>query len=236
MRFIKKLVIALALASSLGACATQSFHTTDSLRREAQHPRILLMPPDVELAELTAGGNLEVNAQWTQLGTANLTDAVKKRLTLMNAQFIEFRPPAEDTPEAQRLDQLQKLHGAVGTTIRTYHVYQATRLPTKKGAFDWTLGPATQELGTYADADYALFVWLRDSYSTGGRAALKFLAAVALGVYIPGGIQHGHASLVDLKTGQVVWFNALIPREAGDLRTPGPAEETVVTLLDKLPK
>lgn len=235
MRFFSRLLLVIGLASTVAACATQSFHTADTLRRDDRQPRILMMPPDVELFEVTAGGALEPNALWTQQGTANLTASVRQKLSAMNAQFIEFVPPAEDSPEALHLAQVQKLHGAVGGTIRLYHAHEATRLPTKHGRFDWTLGPAAQDLGRHADADYALFMWVRDSYATPGRAAVKAVAAL-LRVYIPGGIQFGHASLVDLKTGQVVWFNALMPREAGDLRTPGPAEETVATLLEKLPK
>ncbi|MBC7905185.1 MAG: hypothetical protein H7Y60_00345 [Rhodospirillaceae bacterium] len=235
MNFIQRLVFVTLVAASLGACATQSFYTTEALRRDDRHPRILMMPPDVELAEMTAGGGLETNALWTQQGTANLTAAVKQILRERNTQFVEFTAPNEDSPEGQRLDQIQKLHGAVGLTIRMYHATEASRLPTKAGKFDWSLGPSTQELASYSDADYALFVWVRDSYTSPGRVALK-VAAALLYVHVPGGIQYGHASLVDLKTGQVVWFNALFPREAGDLRTASPAKDTVALLLEKLPK
>jgi hypothetical protein len=236
MHFIRKLMAVAVMAASLGACATQSFYTTEALRRDDRHPRILMMPPDVELSELTAGGGLELNALWTQQGTANLTEAVKQTLRTRDTQFVEFAAPKEDSPESLRLEEIQKLHGAVGSTIRIYHAAEANRLPTKGGKFDWTLGPATQDLAAYSDADYALFIWVRDSYTSPGRAALKAAAAILLGVYVPGGMQYGHASLVDLKTGQVVWFNALIPREAGDLRTPDPAKATVAMLLEKLPK
>lgn len=236
VHLIRNLAIMAGLVLSLAACATQSYYTSENLRRESRQPRILMMPPDVELYEVTAGGGLELNAEWTRQGQSNLTGAVRKNLNSLNAQFLEFTPPAEESDAADRLNQLQKLHGTVGSTIGRYHFAQNNRLPTKKGAFDWTLGPGAQELGTYADADYALFVWVRDSYSSPGRAVVKAAAAVLFGVYIPGGIQFGHASLVDLRTGQVVWFNALNPREAGDLRTPEPAADTVAQLLDKLPK
>ena len=70
---------------------------------------------------------------------------------------------------------------------------------------------------------------------TAGRAAAIFLAAALFGVGIQGGSQLGFASLVDLKTGNVVWFNRLA-RASGDLRTEAPAEETVKTLLTSFPK
>jgi hypothetical protein len=40
----------------------------------------------------------------------------------------------------------------------------------------------------------------------------------------------GFASLVDLKTGDIVWFNRLV-RAQGDLRTPAAAAETVKALV-----
>lgn len=236
MGLFRRLLMVATLASALGACATQSYYTADTLNHETHKPRILLMPPDVELYEVNAGGGHELNALWTEQGNRNVSVAIRGSLREHNSQFVEYVPPAEDGEQAQRLHQLQKLHAAVGSAIGLYQFVEANRLPTKQGKFDWTMGPATQDLGTYADADYALFIWVRDSYTSAGRAAMKAVAAVLFGVYIPGGIQYGHASLVDLKTGQVVWFNALKPRESGDLRTPGPAGETVALLLDKLPK
>ena len=56
------------------------------------------------------------------------------------------------------------------------------------------------------------------------------VAAVLLGAGVPGGSQVGFASVVDLKTGDIVWFNRLA-RPSGDLRTPEAAEETVRTLV-----
>lgn len=236
MRLIRKLAITAGLAVGLAACATENYTATSNLRREARQPRILMMPPDVELAELDSGGSLMLNALWTEQAGAYLGQAVRSRLSALKAQYVEYRPPADDTPEAQHLHQIQKLHGAVGTTIRAYHFDMNNRLPSKGGRFEWSLGPEAQALGRHADADYALFLYVRDSYSTPGRIALRVVAAAVAGVDISGGIQLGHASLVDLKTGQVVWFNALHKRDKGDLRNAGDAEETVSLLLDNLPK
>jgi hypothetical protein len=60
------------------------------------------------------------------------------------------------------------------------------------------------------------------------------VALAILGVGITGGIQIGYASLVDLKSGRVVWFNNLV-RMSGDLREPKPAQETVEALLSGFP-
>ncbi|TDI64474.1 MAG: hypothetical protein E2O90_09770 [Alphaproteobacteria bacterium] len=108
------------------------------------------------------------------------------------------------------------------------------RLPTKKDKFAWTMGPGTAYLKQKYGADYALFVFVRDSYSSSGRVAAIIFAAL-LGVQIQGGVQLGFSSLVDLNTGEVVWFNRLF-RGTGDLRTPAGANETVGVLLSNFPQ
>jgi hypothetical protein len=106
-------------------------------------------------------------------------------------------------------------------------------LPTKKDRFDWTLGDGAQRLRDAHDADYALFVYARDSFSSGGRVALN-VALVLLGAGAHGGQQSAFASLVDLNDGSVVWFNVL-RSTAGDLRDPKLAREAVDQLLDNSP-
>ena len=84
------------------------------------------------------------------------------------------------------------------------------------------------------DADYALFITVRDSYASAERAAAIVIGAL-LGVGLQCGIQSGYAALVDLKTGDVAWFNFLA-RGGGDIRTEQPAHETITTLLTDFPK
>jgi len=48
-------------------------------------------------------------------------------------------------------------------------------------------------------------------------------------------VQSAHASLVDLKSGEVVWFNRL-RRLSGDLRETEPAAETLEALLADYPQ
>ena len=57
-------------------------------------------------------------------------------------------------------------------SILTHH-YGVLKLPNKDGKFDWTLGEGVKALREDADADYALFVFLRDSYASAGRKAAR---------------------------------------------------------------
>jgi hypothetical protein len=100
---------------------------------------------------------------------------------------------------------------------------------------DLSLLCRSKPLGKEHNADYALFVYMKDSYATAGRAAVMIFAAL-MGVHgVQGGVQVGHASLVDLNSGDVSWFN-IVGRGTGDLREAKPAIETVNALMSNFPK
>jgi hypothetical protein len=220
----------------LAACETKSFFRSATLGDVHGGRSIVLMPVDIELGELLAGGAVEPKAEWTDQGRELMTAAIDARLTEQNARLIVANPAGvidnADSPELA----LMKLHGAVGNAIFVHKLSDAPtlRLPSKADKFDWSLGPDVKVLRDRYASDYALFVFMRDTYASAGRVAAIVVAA-ALGVGIPGGAQIGYASLVDLRTGDVVWTNRL-RRGSGDLRKPDGAANTVALLLDQFPK
>ena len=195
--------------------------------------RVVVMPPDVQLSELTVGGLLEPKADWTEQGREHVSAALDRHLHTKGAMVVPYQPAAGGGEGESADDQLIKLHDAVGGAILVHKYLPVLALPTKGERFDWTLGASVKELQARTGADYALFVFFRDSYASAGRVALIVGAAI-LGVGVPGGQQVGFASLVDLRTGDLLWFNRLI-NPAGDLRTPEPAMKAVETLLVQLP-
>lgn len=225
----------LLAAFGMSACATQAHRQIETLPRGASGDlRIVLMPIDVELFEISAGGLMEPKADWTRAARDHLTDSLRKVKSENSLQLVEYEKLPIPAEEVNSLDQVQKLHGAVGQAVLLHHYAPAFALPAKNGTFDWSLGPEVQRLKAATNANYALFVYVRDSYSSPGRAALIVTAAL-FGVAVPGGAQIGFASLVDLDTGAMVWFGRLA-RGAGDLRTAAAAEETARTLLTAFPK
>jgi len=228
------LVVAIIVAVVLAGCATSVHRQVETLRRPSGNAQIVLMPIDVELYELTAGGLNDPRADWTTAAKSNLAAAFETEQETMGLQLARFDDSRMDSKTADRLDQLQKLHGAVGNSIVVHQYVTGYELPSKKGRFDWTLGPEANAMKSATGADYALFTYIRDSYTSTGRAALIVFAAL-FGVAVQGGKQVGFASLVDLETGEIVWFN-LLRRESGDLREPEPALETAKTLLAGFPQ
>lgn len=229
---MKRFLTLAAACLMLAACTTTNVKSVAnaSANKPPAGARILLIQPDIELSLLTASGMLEPRADWTASGRGNIQAAVEAALKGKSHTFKGLDP---NTAMAGRGGQLLRLNGEVGKSILLFN-YGYVNLPTKAGSFDWTLGEGAQTLGQTYDADYALFIYGRGSYSSGARVAVM-IGMAALGVSVPMGGQNAFASLVDLKTGQVVWFNLSTAGPSADMRTPEGATELTASLLKDVP-
>ncbi len=215
----------------VGACQTATLKTTNVFE-PVPNARVLLMAPDVELSEVQASGMLEPKAEWTARAERHIGAALDRMMAERNLDLVRYSLPA-DPARAAAHGRLVHLHGAVGSAIRIHKYIQPMLLPTKKDKFDWSLGPGVAALREGHGADYALFIHVRDSYTSPGRAAV-IVAAAILGAGVQGGSQQGFASLIDLRSGEVVWFNA-IGGAGTDLRKPDTAGEMLEELLAEFP-
>jgi hypothetical protein len=224
------LVLAFALAAvPFTPAAAQSKNFAPGFKQRAAGTRIVVVPPDLELFELSAGGIAEPRADWTGEAQKFLKGSLDNHGSLIGARVQDLTEADMD-----EFAQVNALHAAVAQSINLHHMIGgAFSLPTKDGKMDWSLGDAVQPLRAKTGADYALFFWIRDSYASAERKAAMVLLALA-GVGISGGVQVGYASLVDLRDGRVVWFNRLA-RGSGDLREQKSADETLDALLMYFP-
>jgi hypothetical protein len=187
------------------------------------------MPVDVELFSISAGGVPEPRADWTEAAQRHLGAALHKKAEQLGVKASEL-----SERDADDFAEISALHAAVARAIEVHHMIGGRlALPTKAAKLDWSLGEAVMPVRERSGADYALFVWMRDSYASAERKAAMVIFAV-LGVALTGGTQTGYASLVDLRSGQVMWFNRLA-RTHGDLRDPLAAEESLESLLNGFP-
>ncbi len=231
-RRLRALSLLAAFALLSGCSSTQVRSATDTAGKPlALSGTVALIEPDIELSELGAGGMAEPRKEWTHAARLLYPQAAREALA---AQGIGMAPdfvlPADAGPD-DRLRQLTLLSQAVSMSILRYGRGNGPgTLRNKHGKFDWSLGPGAVELRKATGADYGLFTYIRDSYASGGRTAMRIAGLLLLGGDIGGGMQVGVASLVDLRTGQVVWHNLLID-QTGDLRNLQGARETAGDLL-----
>ncbi len=202
----------------------------------ARNERLLILPADVQLSSISGGGVTEPRADWSIAARAHLRKAVEQKLLKAGFELVELPESAID-----EFGEQLSLQSALSRSIMIHHVGAGRlALPTKQGKLDWTVGDAMQPLATRSGARYGFFVQVRDSYASGERKAaavgMVLLGAVTGFVVVPGmGWQNAQASLVDLQSGQVLWFNA-ISRGSGDLRDEASGIESVNALLAGFPQ
>lgn len=229
---MKRLMIVMACLM-MAACTTTAVRQTKTASAPDAGARILLVEPRIQLSLLTAGGTPEPRAEWSQTARDNLQRHIQASLAQDQHSFVTGN--VDDLMEG-RIGQVVRLNETVTSAIiaHEYNGYLGAKLATKKDGFEWSVGDGTQLLSEHFQADYALFVSGNGTYASGGRIA-AFVVASAFGVGIPLGQQQVMASLVDLKTGQVVWVNYAIAGPGADMRDDAGAMSLVKSLLKDVP-
>ncbi len=236
---MRLLVLLLATSASLSACV----QTRQYADVEFQPPRgdydMVVMRPSVQVGRINLGGTIEQRADWTDQSRALILAELRRQQTARGGRtlILEQRGDAPGFP-AERVADLERLFTAVGNAI-ILHRYMRVELPTKRRqGLDWTLGEEAVAFGRATGMEYALFLHAQDSYATDERIVLQVLGAAGclIGFCAPqigAGSQQAYASLVDLRTGDVVWFNFL-QSQIGDIRKQEGAAQLVDRLLGRM--
>jgi hypothetical protein len=230
----------------LSACVqTRQFADLQFAPPEGDY-KLLVLRPDVSVGSVTTGGMTEPRADWTEEARTNLIAALKAQQAERGGKVLvaERRGdvPGADTASVA---EIERLNYVVDESI-VLHKYLGAYLPTKRRrGLDYTLGQEAVDFGRKTGFDYMLFLHAEDSFSSKGRIALQVLgiAGCFIGFCAPnigGGGQLAYASLVDLHTGEVVWFNVLMTGtqvagiNMGDIRTPEGAAQMIDRLLGRM--
>ncbi|MET0182649.1 MAG: hypothetical protein ABW199_07170 [Caulobacterales bacterium] len=230
---MRRLLVVLAVLMT-AACVTQSRPKTFSgtIATPPAGSTIIVMAPDIQLSLLSAAGAPEPRADWSAAAQSNIAAALAS-----NLQTQGHRPLALDpsTQMAGRSGQLIRLHDAVASSIILFN-YANVRLPTHRDSFNWTLGPGTREIQTQHGARYALFIGGGGSYASAGRIATSVIVSVLFRtVATTGGGQQLYMSLIDLETGDIIWFNVASAGTGVDMREAEGARQLVNQVLEDSP-
>ncbi len=208
--FSFRILLLLSLAGLLAACATSSSPVvvrTSSLPGEVVRPlpeKLLFLPADVRVHEVFAGGMVEEVPDWSAQAKAALERSVAE-------QFADRGPlqvlqlPELSAAEEKLIHEYLLLYEAVAGSA-----YLTTNFPDygwvhKIENFDYTLGPGLRFLQEKTGAQAALFLLGTDFISTKGRVAMMTMANL-VGVAMPPGSSHLQVGVVDLQTGDLLWF------------------------------
>ena len=243
---MRRVCLALLASAALAGCVqTRQYADVEFTPPQGDY-KLLVMRPDVSVGSVTTGGLVEPRADWTETSRAKVISAIRAQQAERGGNiFIMEKRDSLPGVDAETVAELERLHYAVGSSI-ALHKYSGAYLPTKRGrGLDWTLGEDAVALGRRTGYDYALFLHAEDSFASTGRVALQVLgiAGCFVGFCAPnigGAGQFAYASLVDLRTGEVVWFNVVSAGsqvagiKMGDIRTDVGAAQMVDRLLDRM--
>jgi hypothetical protein len=187
--------VALLALAALSGC--QAYHASvSSLERPVANAGLLLMPLNIQLSEVTAGGVPDPKPEWTASAIRNVTAAMEDIAQAHDRRLVIYGARAVSDEQRDLDRQLINLYAVTGAAIQTHLYLLGQQLPTKDGRLNWSLGPAAASLRRETGADYGLFVYVRDSYASAGRAAMVagdvlFTAVTGVSLGVSGGSQVG---------------------------------------------
>ena len=233
----------------LSACTTSPppYRTNPQFNEQLKTiRRITVIPLEIEVSELSAGGIKEKIDQWCVQAKKNVMTAIQKELETKPLLFIKpFHENMLSEDERSNLDETNALFDAVNSSILT-HTYGIVEhhFPEKIENFDYSLGNEVGELAKEIDA--MLFVRCIDIIPTTGKEALEIgklilevSVNIALGTNFNTPVNMGGTifsiALVDANTGSIIWYNLHGSGISADLRNPIKTTTLVKKLLDDLP-
>ena len=189
----------------------------------AQVKTIAVLPADIEVYQLSAGGVRELIDEWSDKAKADTADALKKHLAErygFQIKFIDEQWLKDNHKEAWN-DNLA-LYNAVAYSALLHAYPGDNTFPDKMKNFDYTLGQEIQDLAKICEADALLFVYGVDHEATAGRTALlvwNLLMGAATGItIIPTNPTSMSMGLVDGKAGDMTWFKVSAPGQEYSFR------------------
>jgi hypothetical protein len=221
----------------LAACTATPSKTAvnESLARDpGQLPRrILLLPAEIRVHEMSAGGVTEKVDAWSTTASEHAGKYVRTQADDRGLfELVESPPLAAE--QKHLLEQHIALYDQVAGSayFARSSVFPAWRERAK--TFDYTLGPGLKAFADQTGIDAAMIVSGSDYISTAGRKAamvMGVLVGAALGVAVvpQGGISFVSVGVIDLRSGNLIWFGT-DRSESADLRN----EPDVQRMLDGL--
>lgn len=214
------LLATISVTATPGRAAMTAVNPALTQNPDTRPKKVVLLPPQIFVYELSAGGVPTRMGDWEVTARNNL-GASAARQAAESGVFDVVAAPTLDPAEQEVLDAHIGLYDRVAQSVFIYGRGEHTAWAHKKNEFDYTVGPGLAFLRERSGADAALIVLGADYISSSGRK-VAFIAGLALGVIMPLGQSFVAVGVVDLKTGDVQWMgfdasSSLDTREAAEV-------------------
>jgi len=231
------LEVACWVSITLAGCVTvpteRVHHSLLELGTTKKPLRVLVLPPEVVVEEVSAGGVSEEVKAWSERATTNVERSIKSMVD-SHPDLVAVPMPNLTDEEQKVLEQHLALYTMVGVTARLVTANDDPAWKHKREHFDYTLGPGLVYLQKKANADTALMVVGLDRVSSSGRKGTAVVAAL-FGVSIPLGSSNLVVGMIELESGDLLWTNSEFSYADEDLRKPEDAEDMIEGLFEEFP-
>ncbi len=227
------LLIALQLAGY--GCVQSVYHNYRELEARARNLKtIAILPPEVRISELSAGGISDLRDDWSAAGKQNTERAI---IDILNENRVRASLLQPDPQVKGEIEDIMPLYKAVMASIYT-HAYvgqgNPNIFPGKMEKFDYSIGNLEKIAGKHK-SDGILIVFGKDEISSTGRKVLRFVQAInPFGEADRSGVTFVGAALVD-KSGDILWFNSYAHSGGYDLRDYASARDFAKIVLKTFP-
>ncbi len=227
-------ILNLILSFTVQAASTPHWVHYKVLNNTTTLPKkVVVLPADIEVSEVTAGGVEEEVPGWSaEAGKSvarSLSAAIKADGTL-----TEVKAPRYSKKTSAVLHEHLALYKlVVDTASRTNWEHKIRR-------FDYSIGPGLKELQRTTGADVAVMVYGRDHVSTTGRKMKAIAGTIPFVNMLTGpspklGYSFIHIGMVDLRSGDLLWMNSEYREGASNLRNYEDANDIVGTIFEWYP-
>jgi hypothetical protein len=240
MRRYTGLTLLLSLALVLGGCATvpsgKLHYTLKDDPDSRPLEQVVLLPVDVDVYEMSAGGVKEEVPEWSSTAESNIRNALLVSKDAGGKCCVTRQVDSSSLTPDER--EILEEHLALFNTVVLNALWASLPVNTawhfKTGHFDYTLGDGLSFLKTKYGLDAGLVIVGEDVVSSAGRKTTAVVGAM-FGIAVPLGHSLLMGGLVDFTTGDLLWMNHEISTGGTDLRDPDSCMKLARRLMEDYP-
>jgi hypothetical protein len=195
--------------------------------------KIVLLPPEINVCELTAGGVKERREQWCETGKKNVEKAFAETLKKKGIQLESMRVNRWNKKE---IENIHPLYRAVANSIIDHTFMYAGNMnvfPERIENFDYSIG-SLEKLLKKRKAEGLLIVYAADEVSSKGRKVLEVIRTINPFSQREGEMTSMVVALTD-RTGSILWFRTMANEGRYDLRDPKSTYAFVEEIMNEYP-
>lgn len=229
-------LVAALLLAGCAAGPTARVHYTlraDPAARPLQ--QVVLLPVDVDVYEMSAGGVKEEVPEWSRAAESNLRNALLMTAPGDSCCVTRQIDTASLTAEERAVvEEHLTLFSTVAGNALWRDLPGNSAWKFRSEHFDDTLGDGLAFLKTKYGMDAGLVILGEDVVSTAGRKTTAFVGAI-FGVAVPLGHSVLIGGLVDFGSGDLLWMDHAVSTGTADLRDPDSCRELAHGLMKDYP-